>query len=202
MSRVSPRSWPASADRGLAIGLATTILGVLMLLANPVAGAGPLPDPSLPIAVPSLPLPSVSLPTPTLPITLPTPTLPLPTPTLPLPTPTLPLPTLPLPTPTSSPVSPLPTAPTPSVGPAIPPAPSGLPSPQPPIVAGPVESPSRSSEGDSTPLAGQHSFLDALVLPGLVIGIPATIVILILGTQITAGAVWLPIVRRWRNRRV
>jgi len=38
------------------------------------------------------------------------------------------------------------------------------------------------------------------VLPGVLIGIPVVTVLLILATQLVAGTVWLPAIRRWLNR--
>jgi hypothetical protein len=43
---------------------------------------------------------------------------------------------------------------------------------------------------------------DALVVPGLAVGIPLAVIVLILVAQVAAGLAWLPIIRRWRNRRV
>jgi hypothetical protein len=46
------------------------------------------------------------------------------------------------------------------------------------------------------------SFFDTISLPGLVVGVPAIILIGILATQLAVGAAWLPVIRRWLNRRV
>jgi hypothetical protein len=154
--------------------------------------------------LPTVPLPTVPVPTPTLPV--PTPTLPLPTPTLPLPTPTLP--TLPIPTPTVPLASPSPVATTtagassaiflpggaadasavPLGGGAVGSiGPEGVPSPGP---------------GDAVvPTIGGSGF-GSLFLPGLLIGVPTFIVLGILIAQLAVGAAWLPIIRRWLNRRV
>jgi hypothetical protein len=119
-------------------------MGVLILLvlhvAGPVSGAGPLDDsplasteagqielPSLPVPIPSIVLPTLPLPVPTLPpLPPPRPTLPpLPSPTLPPP----PTPTLP-PVPSVLPSLPtvLPSLPAPSLSPTPPPS-SGSPAP-------------------------------------------------------------------------
>ncbi len=44
--------------------------------------------------------------------------------------------------------------------------------------------------------------LDGIVLPGLLIGVPAILVIGALLAQIAVGAAWLPVIRRWLHRRV
>jgi len=46
------------------------------------------------------------------------------------------------------------------------------------------------------------SLFDTLGLPGLIVGIPAIIIIGILVAQLVVGAAWLPVIRRWLNRRV
>jgi hypothetical protein len=225
--------------RGGRLGLtvAACALGALMGLAGPVAGVGPLPDPSLPAVLPSLPVPTLpplpvatpKLPTPP-PLPVPTPTLP-PPPTLP-PLPTLPLPTLPVPTPTltvPTPTLPIPTPtlpiPTPSLAlPSASPTPSSNPSPVAsaasggplasagssgaPVVAGPlggsagpdVAASAGPGEGTSPTFGGQG--FGSLVLPGLLIGVPTIIVLGILAAQLAVGAAWLPVIRRWLNRRV
>jgi hypothetical protein len=35
------------------------------------------------------------------------------------------------------------------------------------------------------------------VVPGLLLGIPALVLALILGIQLVGGAAWLPVIRRW-----
>jgi hypothetical protein len=206
-------------DPGLAIGVATTLLGFL-LLAGPASAADPL-LPSLPVALPTLPLPTLppppTLPLPTLP---PPPTLPLPTlpppPTLPLPTPTLrlPTPTLPLSTPTPTPTpraTSAPATPTPPASPSPPssaapslggvgPGSSGT-SEEGPIDARPVAATGVPSEPLPVIVDG-GSLFDSLGLPGLILGIPAIIIIGILVAQLAVGAAWLPVIRRWLNRRV
>jgi hypothetical protein len=229
--------------RGGRLGLtvATCALGALMGLAGPVAGVGPLPDPSLLEVLPSLPIPTLpplpiatpKLPTPP-PLPVPTPTPPPPTlpplPTVPLPT--LPLPTLPVPTPTltlPTPTLPIPTPtlpiPTPSlVLPSASPSPASNPSALPstasggplgsagasggPVGAGPVggsAGPDVAASADpgegTSPTFGGQGF-GSLVLPGLLIGVPTIIVLGILAAQLAVGAAWLPVIRRWLNRRV
>jgi hypothetical protein len=219
-SRLGPSKAPRqrrTPDPGLAIGVATMILGFL-LLAGPARAADPL-LPSLPVPLPTLPLPTPPpLPVPTLP-PLPTPTLP-PLPTLPLQT--LPLPTLPpVPTPTltlPTPSLPLPTA---TLGPTSPPtaAPSVTASPSAgasvvgvgplgpgPSFGGPIDAQPVAATGvPSEPLppfiSGLGSLFDTLGLPGLVVGIPAVIILGILGVQLAVGAAWMPVIRRWLNRR-
>jgi hypothetical protein len=197
----SRRAWVS--DPGLAIGVTTTILGLLLLLASPAAAADPLPVPlpSLPVPVPTLPLPTLPLPTlpplptPTLP-PLPTPTLPVPTPTLRLPTPTLPLPT-PTPTPSASaPISPSPLPSTFGAGPINSATSLGSPFTSPPVTAsGPAESISPTVGGGGSPF-------NSFVVPGLIVGVPAVIILGILVAQLAVGAAWMPVIRRWLNRRV
>jgi hypothetical protein len=219
-------------DPGLTIGMATTVLGLLLLLATP-ASAADLPLPSLPVALPSLPVPTLPLPTPVPTATLPPlPTLPAPTPTLPLPTltlpppPTLPVPTpsLPVPTPTlpvATPTLPLSTPtprPTASAQPSPSTTPSPSPSPAPSLVGGgPVGSPttigapvvgqpvvaSGVPERPGTPtVVDRGSPFDSFVVPGLIVGVPAIIILGILLAQLAVGAAWMPVIKRWLNRRV
>jgi hypothetical protein len=215
----SRRVWVS--DPGFTIGMATTVLGLLLLLATPTSAADlalpslPVPLPSLP--VPTLPLPTLPLPTATVP---PLPTLPLPTPTLPLPTPTLPpLPTLPIPTPTlpvSTPTLPIATA-TPRQTASAQPTPSATPSPATSIVGagaigsgtpvGPVVGQPVSASGvpggPLTPtIVDRGSPFDSFVVPGLIVGVPLIIVLGILAAQLAVGAAWVPVIRRWLNRRV
>lgn len=224
-ARPDPRSRTRGArasDLGRAIRLAAATVGILLFLVRPVAGAGLLPDVSLPVALPSLPLPtSPPLPVPTPTVKLPTPTPKLPTipplPSLPLPTPTLPPPpSLPLPTPTLPPPPSLP-VPTPTL-PALSPSPSAsttqpLPagSTTPSLVpaAGPVSaSASPTAAQPSSPVdvgapdgGGLGALFDALAVPALV-GVPIVILFAILATQLAVGAAWVPVIRRWLNRRV
>ena len=205
--------------------VAVTVVAALLLLVRPVAAADPL-LPSLPVALPSVPLPTLPVATPKLPtlpplptvlptITLPpVPTLPpLPTPTLPPPpTPTLPplpTPTLPVGTPTPKPSSqPVATATLPTTASASPSTsvfgagPIGS--------AGTIGVPPQTGPGAATidpgtvtPTVGiGGSFFDSITLPGLVLGVPAIILVGILATQVAVGAAWLPVIRRWLNRRV
>jgi hypothetical protein len=183
------------------------------------AAAGP-PLPPLPSPVSSLPLPTLepSLP---LPSPLPTvlPSLPLPTlePSLPLPTvePSLPLPSalptvLPsLPLPTVLPSLPLPTAvptapanPMPSSPPdgSIQSAQSNGPSTPAPIPgAGSVEATPAAIGGSAGTLPPTSSPFEAFVLPGLLLGIPLLVVLLIVGIEAAGGAAWVPVIRRWVN---
>jgi hypothetical protein len=212
------RAWVS--DPGLTIGMATTVLGLLLLLATPASAADPLP--SLPVALPSLPLPSdplptVPVPTPTLPLpSVPLPTLPVPTPTLPVPTPTLPVatPTLSLPTSTPRPTS----SPQPSVAMSPNPSQSRSPSPVPsivgvgpdgsttnlgvPVVGQPVVASGVPEEPLSPTIVDRGSPFDSFVVPGLILGVPAIIILAILAAQLAVGAAWMPVIRRWLNRRV
>jgi hypothetical protein len=40
---------------------------------------------------------------------------------------------------------------------------------------------------------------DAFVLPGLLVGIPAFVLLLIVVIQAAGGAAWVPVIRRWVN---
>ena len=216
--RPDPRSRTRGArasDLGRAIRLAAATVGILLLLVRPVAGAGLLPDVSLPVALPSLPLPTLPplpLPTPTLklPTIPPLPSLPLPTPTLPpppslpLPTPTLPPPpSLPVPTPTLPALSPSPSASTTEPLPAGSTTPSVVPG------AGPISAsaspiaaqPSSPVDVGAPEAGGLGALFDALAFPALV-GVPIVILFAILVTQLAVGAAWMPVIRRWLNRRV
>jgi len=215
---------------GPAAGMAAGGLALTLLAGSPVAGAGPIP--SLPIALPSLPLPPLpSLPLPPLPTIKPpplpvlslVPTLPpLPLPTLALPTlalPTLPVPSLPVPTlPVPSvpvPSLPLPSNPLPSSPIGSPGASAAAPpvSPVPGASGSAVEPGSSGNASPSAAAGGLPASLDggpgdqggspfAFALPLLIAGIPIAIVILIVIAQVAGGAVWLPVIRRWLNRRL
>jgi len=200
--------------RALATSCAFSAAALFGLLAgSPVAGLDPLPSP--PIDLPSLPLPpppTIALPLPTVP-PLPTialPTLPVPLPTLPAPTvsvPSLPVPTLPVP---SMPLPSNPLASQPASTSSAPPssgAPTGAPgasdmpggsvaaSPTSALldVAGPVEGTTETGQGGSP---------FGFALPLLIAGIPIALIIAIVALQILGGAAWLPVIRRWLNRRL
>jgi hypothetical protein len=173
--------------------------------------------PPLPTIMPTLrPLPSVPLPTlppvPTLPPlpSLPTPSLPTPSVPLPsLPTPSLPTPSLP-----GSSGSPTQTPTTGTAGASPTPSPTPLPGgggparflgepvtfgSAPPTAAA---RPSPALVADHTPSDDAPSRVDAIILPGLLIGVPAILVIAALIAQLAVGAAWLPVIRRWLHRRV
>jgi hypothetical protein len=170
-------------------GIAAGSLVLTLLGGSHVAGAGPLPLGTLPpLPLPSL-LPTILPPLPT-PPPLPVPTLPpLPVPTLPplpsLPLPTVPVPSLPVPS-VPVPTPPLPSLPLPSVPGSSPLAGAG---------GGPgtVQEPTGGDRGGSP-----FSF----ALPLLIAGIPLAIILLIVVAQVAGGAVWLPVIRRWLNRRL
>jgi hypothetical protein len=180
----------------------------------PVATPKPPTPPPLPVPTPTLPPPPTLPPLPTVPLpTVPLPTLPVPTPTLPVPTPTLPIPTptLPIPTPSLT----LPSAsPSPSANPSALASPAGggplasAGAPSGPVGAGPIggsAGPDVAASADpgegTSPTFGGVGF-GSLVLPGLLIGVPTIIVLGILAAQLAVGAAWLPVIRRWLNRRV
>ena len=197
-----------------ALGQAGLVAGVSLVLAlfmslrtasgDPVHGAELVP--SLPVALPSLPVSLPSLPA-SLP-SLPLPSLPLPTPTLPLPTPILPLPTPTLPLPSGSPRPSLGATPTIGPGESIPATGSSDPgstSSSSPAVsaaapgfaggsAGPLATEPPSSGPEVAPLN--------IVIPGLIAGIPLAVVALAVLAQVAGGAAWLPVVRRWLDRRL
>ena len=194
--------------RAAALAITTGSLAAVLLTSGPASGAVPLPDVSLSVALPSVPLPALpSLPVPV--PTLPVPTLPpLPTPPpLPLPTPRpLPtLPTLPLPTPTILSPSPTPSGSISDTRPAGSATPSGV-GPGALLIdaSGNPGTVASTSPGDgSVPLDGDAApFVDGFIVPGLLIGIPALVLVAILAAQLAVGAAWLPVIRRWRNRRV
>ena len=165
------------------------------------------PATASPVPVPTVPLPTITLPpVPTLP-PLPTPTLPVPTPSLPVPTPTVSFAPPSLPVGTAAPsASPSPTAlitgssPGPSAVPSGD-APAGIllgASPGPDIGA----SPPPVNAGGPAVDGGADSFLEGLVVPGLLVGVPTIILLGILAAQLAVGAAWLPVIRRWLHRRV
>jgi len=57
------------------------------------------------------------------------------------------------------------------------------------------------SSGLAIPSAQGPSPLD-FVVPGLIVGVPIGVVILVVILQIAGGAAWLPVVRRWLGRRL
>jgi hypothetical protein len=195
--------------RGAGAVMALALLAAVTALpAGMAAALPPLPSP-----LPSLPLPTVPLPT------VPLPTPPLPTVSASLPLPTVPLPTVPLPTvplPTVLPSLPVPTVLPSSPGGAV--EPTGLTTPLPssrpdasteaarsaaPSTLTPVggtgpDEPSPSAFGAPAGASPPTSSpFDAFVLPGLLVGIPALVLLLIVGIQAAGGAAWVPVIRRW-----
>jgi hypothetical protein len=62
--------------------------------------------------------------------------------------------------------------------------------------------PSPALVAERTPSDSAASPLDAIILPGLLIGVPAILVVAALIAQLAVGAAWLPVIRRWLHRRV
>ena len=222
-SRRRRPQWGARRRAGLAV---TSSLFVMALAGLPGSGARPvlaLSLPSLPVSLPSLPVPLPSvpdLPLPTLPLpTVPLPSVPLPSvplPSVPLPSVSVPTPSLPvslpsvpiLPGSTPSPVpgsSAGPGASTDPLGsPVVPGQASGSPgSGVPGVVFGaPPPSPDASGLGqDPPPVASGRSPLE-FVIPGLIAGVPIAIVAIAILLQVAGGAAWLPMIRRWLQRRI
>jgi hypothetical protein len=191
---------------------------------TPAPTPAPTPTPT-PNPVPTVPLPTLPVPVPTLPVPVPTlpvprPTLPVPRPTLPVPTPTLPVPSIatpiatPAPTTASTPGPSSSTSPTSSVAPAgLPPSSSS--SPEPAAAGsgaggsngGPGESAAPDGPGFTVATGNLAPFglidlgvgaFDSLdwAVPALALSVPGLLLIAILA-QLSASAVWLPIVRRW-----
>ena len=220
------------AGHGVSGLVVTAAIGALLLVARPASALGlpdpslpialpsvPLPTlalptlPPLPVptvrlpTVPPLPLPTVSPPTlPPPPTRPPLPTLVPPTPTLPVPTPTLSIPTPSLPVGTARPApSPSPSAALAGASPGA--SPGGGAGPSPGTLSGASAVPVDASTGPSAvdaPIvgSGSGSSLGSLVVPGLILGIPAILVLGILAAQLAVGVAWLPVIRRWLGRRL
>ena len=195
---VDPRrprgAWRRLATASLAVSLlgsAATVLGP----PAPVAGIGPIPAssllPSLPIALPTLPLPTLPVPT------LPVPTLPPPTvvPTIPpLPTgPPLPV----TPPPSTGGLAPSATPGAETAGPSAKPDSSAPTSPGASPAAGGIAAPSGPTRTDGTGGDRASSPFGDFLVPGLLIGVPALALLLIILAQIAGGTAWLPLVNRW-----
>jgi hypothetical protein len=199
----------ASSRLAVAGWLCGSILAVVVVA--PVSGARPLKDSLLPgLSTASLPL---SLPT--LPPPLPTPPLPsLPLPSLPLPPlPSLPLPSLPLPSASPSiPALPSISPPTPPPSASVPATPgpsSGSASAAPPLPGSSGSTPAAGGTVDQSPPPGASgsdgqplppSPLEQFLVPGLLVAVPAFLLIAIIALQVAGGVVWLPLVRRWVGR--
>jgi hypothetical protein len=189
----------------LAIAFALAAPGATYALGGDASGR-PVAEPAieLPSAVPSLPLPSLPIATPTSSV----PPLPIATPTLVVPTPALPMTTLPVPvaTPTVPVVSPTirpsPTpGPSPTLSPSVPVSSAAPGSLSPTSGAGavlPTVGPSLSPEATVPP----ESPFDAVVVPGLLFGIPTMLLLGVVVVQAVGGAAWLPAIRRWMNGRI
>jgi hypothetical protein len=61
---------------------------------------------------------------------------------------------------------------------------------------GPAPSGPPGSASEPVPPSTESPFF-GFVLPGLLVGIPAFMLLLILGIQVVGGAAWLPVIRRW-----
>jgi hypothetical protein len=62
---------------------------------------------------------------------------------------------------------------------------------------------SAAPEGPVSPtVGGGGSPFDSFAVPGLIVGVPAIIILGILVAQVAVGAAWMPVIRRWLNRRV
>jgi hypothetical protein len=58
-------------------------------------------------------------------------------------------------------------------------------------------------EGPLVPtVVDRGSPFDSFVVPGLIVGVPVIIILGILLAQLAVGAAWMPVIRRWLNRRV
>ena len=139
------------------------------------------------------------------------PTLPVATPTLPpLPVATPTLPPLPVATPTPPLQSALPSLLPPS-GSVLGPPPSDVPVPSigpsststastPALAAGFGQAqPSPPTSLTWAPVPESESPFSGLVLPGLLVGTSALLLLLIVGIQLVGGAAWMPVIRRWVN---
>ena len=199
------RTWarPLWLSGGIAAGsLVLTLLG-----GAHVAGAGPLPLitlPPLPLlslvpTLPPLPLPTAP-PLPSLPLpSVPVPSVPVPS--VPLPTP--PLPSLPLPSLPASTEGPAPSGAVPSGSAVGPSSPGPLLDPGSSAVAGASAGAGGAPGSVQEPTAGdQGGSPFSFALPLLIAGIPLVIILLIVIAQVAGGAVWLPVIRRWLNRRL
>ena len=204
------RTWarPLWLSGGIAAGsLVLTLLG-----GAHVAGAGPLPLitlPPLPLlslvpTLPPLPLPTApplpSLPLPSVPVpSVPVPSVPVPS--VPLPTP--PLPSLPLPSLPASTGGPAPSGAVPSGSAVGPSSPGPLLDPGSSAVAGASAGAGGAPGSAQEPTTGdQGGSPFSFALPLLIAGIPLVIILLIVIAQVAGGAVWLPVIRRWLNRRL
>ena len=71
-----------------------------------------------------------------------------------------------------------------------------------PVIGQPVVA-SGVPDGPGSPaVVDRGSPFDGFVVPGLIVGVPAIIILGILLAQLAVGAAWMPVIRRWLNRRV
>jgi hypothetical protein len=66
----------------------------------------------------------------------------------------------------------------------------------------PVDASTGPSAVDAPIVGSSGSSLESLVVPGLILGIPAILVLGILAAQLAVGVAWLPVIRRWLGRRL
>ena len=70
-----------------------------------------------------------------------------------------------------------------------------------PVASSPIAA-SAPPEGPVSPtVGGGGSPLDSFLVPGLIVGVPAIIILGIIAAQLAVGAAWMPVIRRWLNRR-
>ena len=65
----------------------------------------------------------------------------------------------------------------------------------------PQDGSSGQAGGPTIPIEQGPSPLE-FVIPGLIVGVPVAVVILVVILQLAGGAAWLPLVRRWLGRRL
>jgi hypothetical protein len=71
-----------------------------------------------------------------------------------------------------------------------------------PVEGRPVVATGVPGERLSPTIVERGSPFDSFVLPELILGVPAVILLAILAAQLAVGAAWMPVIRRWLNRRV
>jgi hypothetical protein len=120
---------------------------------------------------------------------------------LPVPTPTLSFPTPRLPPGTAAPSpSPSPSAAVAGASPGA--SPGGAAGATPGDQPGAVVASTGPTAIDPPVIGSFGSSLESLVVPGLLLGIPAILILGILAAQLAVGAAWVPVIRRWLHRGV